>query len=478
MNLKSKDLLDILEQSGITNKTHMAILEPEEFEILLNKLTLDNQIEGINAYINRETFIPVPKSEKKSPKKEEETKKEAEAKSEIKSEEKVETKAETKVETEAQVKAEVKSEDKKSEDKAKSEKTPGSSNNRRQGENRFNNRPDFTAREQAKNKKSKENQNQARDNKGRGILTPIGNANIDRSVKITDQETHNTKEGRRIVDTRSSYVDLSKYDERLETLVPDSAKNINSSKQKLKKQNNRDFKNDREKERLAMEKMRKEQLEKAKKQPLSITVPDEITVSELASRLKVQAAVVVKKLMTLGVMATVNQTVDYDTAFLVADELGAKVTKEVVVTIEERLFDEHEDDPATLKERAPVVCVMGHVDHGKTSLLDAIRNTSVTKGEAGGITQHIGAYRVNINGKDITFLDTPGHEAFTAMRARGAKATDIAILVVAADDGIMPQTVEAINHAKAAGIEIIVAINKIDKPTIEQLRQRWVRLYS
>lgn len=267
----------------------------------------------------------------------------------------------------------------------------------------------------------------------------------------------------RVVDTRTTEVDLSRYDERLDRFGTASDKS--SNRQKLKKQDNRSQgKSAKDKNRIAKEKIKKMEMELARKKQLEISVPDEITVSELAIRLKKTSAEVIKQLIKLGMMATVNQVIDYDTAYLVAEEFGALVKKEVVVTIEEKLFDEKEDTEDTLLPRCPVVCVMGHVDHGKTSLLDAIRHTNVTKGEAGGITQAIGAYRVSIGGKDLTFLDTPGHEAFTAMRARGAQATDIAILVVAGDDGIMPQTVEAINHAKAAGIEIVVAINKMDKP--------------
>jgi len=294
------------------------------------------------------------------------------------------------------------------------------------------------------------------------------NQQVQQSVKQPEPER---KRERRVVDTSAVQVNTNRFAD-VDNLVSERVQDYQGGKQKIggkkgqqqnKKDNNK-FKGNKARNE-EQEKMRRLQMEVARKAPTVVKIPDEITVSELASRMKKTVAEVIKCLMKNGVMAAMNQTIDFDTAEFVATELGCKVEKEVTVTIEERIIDDHVDTADELVTRAPVVVVMGHVDHGKTSTLDAIRKTSVTAGEAGGITQHIGAYTVDVDGQMITFLDTPGHAAFTSMRARGAKSTDIAILVVAADDGIMPQTVESINHAKAAEVPIIVAINKMDKPT-------------
>ncbi len=294
-------------------------------------------------------------------------------------------------------------------------------------------------------------------------------------VNTIEEEGTDHRSNRRVIDTRQTNVDVERYNQKYDDMANEKLRRNQdtSKKQKFtnrarKQRQRRGGKRETEAQRLArIEKQRKER-------SITITVPEEIVVSELASRLKATVAEVVKKAFMMGSMITANDTVDFDTAELIAMEFNAKVEKEVIVTIEEKIIDDSEDDEANLESRAPVVVVMGHVDHGKTSILDAIRHANVTEGEAGGITQHIGAYRTMVNNQPITFLDTPGHEAFTTMRARGAQSTDIAILVVAADDGIMPQTVEAINHAKAAGVTVIVAINKMDKPGAnpEQVKQQ------
>ena len=332
-------------------------------------------------------------------------------------------------------------------------------NNNNRPAQQQNQRPQLNQRPQPQNQQPRPQQSQPQQQ------APQSQNAQNNAQQPAKQPQPERKRERRVIDTSAVTVNADRYDDRVDSLVSERVQNYSSGKQKIgnknKKQQAKKFgtKNRSEEQ----EKMRRLQLEIAKKAPLVVKIPDEITVGELASRMKKTAAEVIKCLLKNGVMASVNQTIDYDTAEFVAVELGCKVEREVVVTIEEKLFDDHEDTADELVSRPPVIVVMGHVDHGKTSLLDYIRHAKVAAGEAGGITQHIGAYTVKVGDQPITFLDTPGHAAFTEMRARGAMCTDIAILVVAADDGIMPQTIEAINHAKAANIPIIVAVNKMDK---------------